>query len=98
MKPDSFRRVLQLCMVVLAMVAFPFEAADADNVLRDGAEVLFESLGTIPGARWPDGRTANGTVGLAARFGGPFSGTVWDGHNIGPRVFALRNLGDMSAH
>ena len=32
---------------------------------RDGDKVILESLGTVPGPRWLDGRTASGTVGLA---------------------------------
>lgn len=95
MKLNTLRRLLQTCMVVVAMTAFPFEAAHADNAMRDGARLLLESLGTIPGSRWLDGRTANGSVGLAPRFGEPFSGTVWEAHSIGPRVFELRNLGDI---
>jgi outer membrane protein assembly factor BamB len=69
--------------------------ARADNVLQDGSKFLLESLGNIPGSRWLDGRTAVGTVGLAPRFGEPFSGTVWEPHGVGPRMFKLRNLGDL---
>ncbi|MEH1871858.1 hypothetical protein [Nostoc sp.] len=36
-----------------------------------------QSLGTIPGANYLDGRTANGTVGLAPGFAGGFTGARW---------------------
>ena len=70
--------------------------ASADNVLRDGSKFLLESLGTIAGSRWLNGRTADGTVDLAPRFGEPFSGTVWEPQSVGPLMFRLRNLGDIA--
>jgi hypothetical protein len=35
-------------------------------------------LGDIQGARWLDGRTTNGTVGLASTTESPFTGTKWE--------------------
>jgi hypothetical protein len=35
-------------------------------------------LGTVPGPRFLDGRTQDGTVGLAANTNPPFTGTRWE--------------------
>jgi len=45
--------------------------------LQNGAEVNLFCLGHIDGPRWLDGRTHNGSVGLAPGRGGPFTGTRW---------------------
>jgi hypothetical protein len=37
----------------------------------------FECLGDLPGNRFLDGRTRDGTVGLAPSTDPPFSGTRW---------------------
>jgi outer membrane protein assembly factor BamB len=95
MKKSPFQIALKIFVVALAIVTFSVGRAQADNVLKDGSKFLLESLGTIPGSRWLDGRTASGTVGLAPRFGEPFSGTVWEPHEVGHRLFSLRNLGDI---
>src|SRR5713226_9501111 len=89
------RIALNALVTALAIVSALLGEAQAENVLRDGSKFLLESLGNTPGSRWLDGRTAAGTVGLAPRFGEPFSGTVWEPHRLGPRVFSLRNLGDI---
>ena len=95
MKKSPSQIALTAFVVALASVTSSVGSAQADNVLRDGSKFLLESLGTIPGSRWLDGRTASGTVGLAPRFGEPFSGTVWEPHEVGHRLFSLRNLGDI---
>jgi hypothetical protein len=40
--------------------------------------VALKCLGDIEGPRWLDGRTANGTVGLASTTEPPFTGTKWE--------------------
>jgi hypothetical protein len=35
-------------------------------------------MGNIEGPRWLDGRTGNGTVGLAKTTDPPFTGTRWE--------------------
>lgn len=40
-------------------------------------EVIFTCLGHVHGPRFLDGRTEDGTVGLAPQTGGPFTGTRW---------------------
>ena len=39
--------------------------------------VALKCLGNLAGPRWLDGRTANGTVGLAPSTNPPYSGTRW---------------------
>ncbi len=95
MKQSLSQIALKTLVLALAIVISSVGSAQADNVLRDGSTFLLESLGTIPGSRWLDGQTVGGTVGLAPRFGEPFSGTVWEPHGVGHRLFSLRNLGDI---
>jgi len=40
--------------------------------------VALKCLGNIEGPRWLDGRTMDGTVGLASRTDPPFTGTKWE--------------------
>jgi hypothetical protein len=54
--------------------------------------VTLECMGNIPGSRWLDGRTGNGTVGLAPRKVG-FTGTRWQIFEIDSGVYALKCLG-----
>jgi predicted Rdx family selenoprotein len=54
------------------------------GVLNIGSVVTLECLGNVPGPRFLDGHTGNGTVALAPQTGGGFSGTKWkvvDGGN-----------------
>ena len=56
-------------------------------------------LGDIPGPRWLDGRTGNGTVGLAPDRSAPFTGTRWGITRWvvpnEPPKFYLTGLGDV---
>src|SRR5688500_3664806 len=45
--------------------------------LRNGDEIVLFCLGHLNGPRWLDGRTHDGTVGLAPRTTAPFTGTRW---------------------
>jgi hypothetical protein len=56
-------------------------------------------LGDVPGPRWLDGRTDNGTVGLAPNRSAPFTGTRWEiarwqGPQDPPNLFFFKCLGD----
>lgn len=44
---------------------------------NDPEAVALECLGNLPGPRWLDGRTGDGSVGLAASTAAPYSGTRW---------------------
>ena len=55
-------------------------------------------LGDIEGPRWLDGRTADGTVGLAPDRHGPYTGTRWQVIQVGsnnPNIVVLKCLGDI---
>jgi hypothetical protein len=45
--------------------------------LKDGDQIHLECLGDKPGPRWLDGRTQDGTVGLAPNTQPPYMGTTW---------------------
>jgi hypothetical protein len=45
--------------------------------LKQGDQIHLESLGDKPGPRWLDGRTQDGTVGLAPNTEPPYTGTLW---------------------
>lgn len=45
--------------------------------LTPGKAYHLQCLGPIPGPKWLDGRTADGTVGLAPQTEGVFTGTKW---------------------
>jgi hypothetical protein len=65
------------------------------QVLRTGDHVSLRCLGNIPGPRYLDGRTANGTVGLAPNMSPEFNGTRWRVVRAGDGVIELRCLGDI---
>jgi len=45
--------------------------------LKGGDQIHLECLGDKPGPRWLDGRTQDGTVGLAPNTQPPYTGTLW---------------------
>jgi hypothetical protein len=47
-------------------------------VLAHGNEIALRCLGDRPGPRYLDGRTHDGTVGLAPTTNAPFTGTRWE--------------------
>jgi len=57
-----------------------------------GDIVSLISLGSIPGARYLDGRTDDGTVGLAPNGEVPFTGTRWRVSDGGGGSFILKSL------
>jgi hypothetical protein len=65
------------------------------QVLKPGNTVSLRCLGNVPGPRYLDGRTANGTIGLAPNSSPKFSGTVWRVVRAGGGAVALKCLGDV---
>jgi hypothetical protein len=65
------------------------------QVLKAGNNVSLKCLGDIPGPRYLDGRTANGTVGLAPNLSPKFSGTMWRVVGAGEGVVELKCLGNI---
>jgi hypothetical protein len=62
-------------------------------VLIPGNEVVLQCLGTTPGNPWLDGRTGDGTAGLASRTDGGFTGTRWRVYDGGNGSIMLECLG-----
>jgi hypothetical protein len=54
------------------------------GVFAIGDIVSLICLGSVPGARYLDGRTADGTVGLAPNADVPFTGARWQMSDGGP--------------
>jgi len=73
------------------------EWAVYSRLYRGGAgnNVSLRCLGNIPGPRYLDGRTANGTVGLAPNLSPKFTGTEWRVVRAGDGVVELKCLGDI---
>ena len=65
------------------------------QVLRAGHHVSIRCLGNIPGPRYLDGRTANGTVGLVPSVSPEFTGTRWRVVRVADGVVELKCLGDI---
>jgi hypothetical protein len=53
----------------------------------------FKCLGHIEGPRWLDGRTADGTVGLAPSTGDPYTGTKWQAFEVDDGIYTFKCLG-----
>jgi hypothetical protein len=66
-------------------------------ILQEGAIVSLQNQGNIEGPRFLDGRTADGTVGLAPNIDGVFTGTKWKVHVINDKegIVALENQGNI---
>ena len=60
------------------------------QILRPGNRVAFKSLGHRNGPRWLDGRTQDGSVGLAPVLSKTYSGTKWAVIRAGEGIVALR--------
>jgi hypothetical protein len=67
------RLALFTSVVLLANVA----RSQAESPLKPGDLVILECLSEKEGNRYLDGRTGDGTVGLAPKISGKFTGTKW---------------------
>jgi hypothetical protein len=65
------------------------------NDFSVGDTIILLCQGTVPGSRYLDGRTGNGTVGLAPQTTGSFTGTKWKVHDGGNGSFILECLGTL---
>jgi hypothetical protein len=65
------------------------------QALQPGWVVMIRCLGNIEGPRWLDGRTANGTVGLAPGTYLPYTGARWQVVDAGRGAVALCCLGNI---
>jgi hypothetical protein len=87
-------RLFLQTLAVIATTLFCSTHVEA-QVLSAGNHVSLRCLGNIPGPRFLNGRTANGTVGLAPSLGPEFNGTEWRVIRAGDGVVELRCLGDI---
>jgi hypothetical protein len=55
----------------------PTKSHATEVPFRDRDHIALECMGHLPGNRWLDGRTQDGTVGLAPHTKPPFTGTRW---------------------
>ena len=71
-----------------------FSAINAKaGIVQAGNTVSLKCLGQLNGRRYLDGRTGDGSVGLAPGLVKPYSGTKWKIYNSGGGSFALLCLG-----
>ncbi len=63
------------------------------QVLKPGTSVALKCLGQRNGPRWLDGKTQDGTVGLAPSLTKQYSGTKWAVVRAGEGIVALKCLG-----
>jgi hypothetical protein len=85
-------------MMIAAVVVALANKAQAEEAppLKAGDLVILECLSEnaeTDGNRDLDGRTKDGTVGLAAKTGGRFTGTMWKVHDLGKGDIQLECLG-----
>src|SRR6266516_65661 len=57
--------------------------------------ITLECLGDVPGSRFLDGRTQDGSVGLAGTTDPPFTGTRWAAMGLAHGGIMLKGLGDV---
>lgn len=92
------RRIFLQSLVSSSLVLLLPKYLEA-QVLAPGHDVSFRCLGTIAGpARYLDGRTTNGTVGLAPALTKEFSGTKWHVFSAGPGKVRLKCMGVLAGN
>jgi hypothetical protein len=87
----SRRRIVKVAVGFVAGIACIVSTQTIVQAIPDGIYII-QSQGTIPGANYLDGRTANGTVGLAPTFTGVFTGARWSIVDRGP-YYTIQSLG-----
>jgi hypothetical protein len=63
--------------IVAGSITILLPARSFGAVLSHGNQISLSCLGDRPGPRFLDGRTENGTIGLAPKLAAPFTGTKW---------------------
>ena len=66
--------------------------------LVNGGVYHLKCLGDIEGNRWLDGRTQDGSVGLAPTTEGVYTGTKWQAIEVEPGIYHLKCLGDIEGN
>jgi hypothetical protein len=89
---------MRCCVLIAAVVALANGTKAAVPQFRAGDLVILECLGSNAeedGNRYLDGRTRDGTVGLAPKTGGRFTGTKWKMVRLEKGAFGLECQGDV---
>lgn len=88
----TFMRRLTACAALIVLWGTSAHASP----LRNGEVITLRTLGHIDGPRWLDGRTGDGTVGLAWGTYWPYTGTQWRVYDFGGGVYAFETLGHIA--
>lgn len=72
----SRRRIVKVAVGFVAGIACVVQTQTIAQAIPTGIYAV-RSQGTIPGPDYLDGRTGNGTVGLAPTYTGGFTGARW---------------------
>jgi hypothetical protein len=89
--------MMRCCVLITAVVALANTAQAETPPFKAGELVILECLGANAeedGTRYLDGRTGDGTVSLAAKTGGGFTGTRWKVVKLDKGAFGFECQGD----
>ncbi|MEH2402308.1 hypothetical protein [Nostoc sp.] len=87
----SRRRIVKVAVGFVAGIACIVQTQTIVQAIEEGTYII-RSQGTTPGPNYLDGRTGNGTVGLAPNFRGVFTGARWQIVNKGS-YYTIRSCG-----
>src|SRR5262245_17001858 len=96
-----FMTMMRCCVLMTAVVALANRAQAQTPPLRAGDLVILECLGEnaeTDGNRYLDGRTREGTVGLAAKTGRGFTGTRWKVVKVDKGAFGFECQGNVKGN
>jgi hypothetical protein len=105
LEPDSAEAIIPLSLSTASNLASIETTPAADSLtgaaanaalvgdLRTGEYIALVSLGNLPGPDVLDGRTGDGTVGLAPSTDNPYSGTRWKVFEVSDGIVTLENQG-----
>jgi hypothetical protein len=93
--------MMRCCVLIAAVVALASRAQAEAPRLKAGDLVILECLANDAekeGNRYLDGRTRDGTVGLAAKTGRRFTGTRWKVVKLAEGAFGLECQGNVKGN
>ena len=86
---------MRAVLILAPWLVIPVQCLAQVPAFESGDQVVIESMGELSGPRWLDGRTSDGSVGLAPTFDAPFTGTRWELTKLRENVYALKTLGNI---
>jgi hypothetical protein len=89
---------LRCALITSAVLLANGARSQAEPPLKAGDVVILECLSPREGNRYLDGRTGDGTVGLAPKTGGHFTGTTWKVVKLEKGELGLECQGDMDGN